>query len=65
MLNSFKKGFGFTTGSILGFFALQVIAKTAIYLVADDDKYMEKLKTEDPKLYFRLEKYKSHKEDTE
>ena len=61
MWKSMKKGFGFSTGVILGHAAMNVIAERILRWNANDEKYMEGLKNRDPEEYEKLKKYQKPK----
>lgn len=64
MLESIKKGFGLTVGSIFAYGVISVLADNICKHYANNEDYMEQLKTKDPKRYEELkEKYQNVKED--
>ena len=64
MLESIKKGFGLTVGVTIAYGVISVLAEDICKYHANNEDYMERLKTRDPKCYEELkEKYQNVKED--
>lgn len=55
-----KAGIGFTIGVSLASGAIKFISEKLMNKLANDEEYMEKLKTEDPAGYETLQKYTKH-----
>lgn len=55
-----KAGIGFTIGTTLTCGAVSIINGALVRLIANDEEYMEKLKTDDPARYETLKKYIKH-----
>lgn len=58
MFELIKKGFGVSVGAILGIVTLDVISERFCKHYANNEKFMERLKTRNQKLYEDLKKYK-------
>lgn len=58
MFELIKKGFGVSVGAILGIVTLYVISECFCKHYANNEKFMERLKTRNQKLYEDLKKYK-------
>ena len=55
-----KAGIGFTIGMSLTCGAIKFVSEKLMNKLANDEEYMEKLKTEDPAGYETLQKYIKH-----
>ena len=63
MLENFKKGFGTAIGVSIGFATVKFVANKIMAAGANDDNYMEGLKTRNPKLYEETLKYRTKKDE--
>lgn len=61
MWKNFKKGFGWISGILIGYATLGMISEKIMKWGAKDEKYMERLKDQDPILYEKLKKYQPKK----
>ena len=55
-----KAGIGFTIGMSLTCGAIKFVSEKLMNKLANDEEYMEKLKTDDPAGYETLQKYIKH-----
>ena len=55
-----KVGIGFTIGMSLTCGAIKFVSEKLMNKLANDEEYMEKLKTDDPAGYETLQKYIKH-----
>lgn len=65
MLENFKKGFGIAVGASIGYATVRVVADKILAAGANDDNYMEWLKTRNPKLYEETLEYRTEKDEEE
>lgn len=65
MFKSIKKGFGFGIGFTLGKALLGVVCTRVSLQAANDEKYMNRVRTDRPDLYESLKKYQKPKEEKE